>query len=54
MGSNHTIWDYSTVLDTPQKLNIIELEIPIDIDPTVRAISLVEWPKAAPLPHSSR
>ena len=53
-GFSSCLWSSSITLESPQKQNIVDFEIPIGIDPTVRRSCLHEWPNPTPIPHCSR
>lgn len=50
-GACHVIWTSSVAVESPQKINHVDFDVPISIDPEVRASCLVERPIARPLPH---
>lgn len=49
----HTIWTSSVAVGSSQKHNIIDFDVPISIDPEVRASCLAEQPTPQPLPHDT-
>jgi hypothetical protein len=52
-GFYSTLWSSSVTLKYPKNYNIVDFEVPVTIDPSLRASSLVEWPRPAPLPLES-
>ena len=52
-GVYSTLWSSSVTLISPKGQNIVDFEVPITIDPSLRASSLLEWPRPAPLPLES-
>lgn len=50
-GACHVIWTSSVAIQSPQKSNHVDFDVPISIDPEVRASCLAERPVARPLPH---
>ena len=50
-GFCHLIWTSSFTLETPQKNNFVDFDVPISIDPEVRTSCLAQSPTARPLPH---
>ena len=52
-GSCTSIWESSVTLKSPQRLNKVDFDVPIHIDPSARASCLADWPQATPLPHST-
>ena len=50
-GFCHTIWTSSVAVGSYNKSNIIDFDVPISIDPEVRASCLAEQLTPQPLPH---
>ena len=50
-GACHVIWTSSVDVESPRKSNHVDFDVPISIDPEVRASCLAERPIVRPLPH---